>query len=504
MESAAYGVRRGLLALDGVVTRIEQAAWDLRGVAERVLALGEVVRDDCSEIARDVRAIARELDRWPARSARAAGVGWLVAQLVSTYRLHAIEAAFLSADAARERLERLHARNARRFADAGARHGGGILKLGQMLSSRLDLLPSIWSAELARLQDAAPPSPWPEIRAIVEADLGASLEERFASFDPDPIAAASIAQVHRARTHEGCDVAVKVQRPGIDEVLALDADLLAAFVEAMRSMLPSLDYTTIVAEVRASLAAETDFARERDVQEQLAEFFAAHPRIRVPRTIPALCGGRVLTSEFMPGRRITLALDAWGAARACGDAAGAAIDETLGLVLEAYVRQVLEAGLFQADPHPGNLLVQDDGALVLLDFGCARELSRDARRRYAGLLVAFVSGDVVGAAQLLDQLGFRTRSGRPDTLLDYAEAMLGMLREAARDEGGMPWLDEEAVAAQARRVLAATESDPVIRIPEEFTMLARVFGVLGGLFQHHRPRLDWRGHIGPLLAALAP
>jgi len=311
--------------------------------------------------------------------------------------------------------------------------------------------------------------------------------------------------VHRARTRDGAVVAVKVQRPGIESLLSLDAELLSTAVEALRSTLPPLDYDTIVAEVRASLAAETDFVRERAVQARLADFFADHPRIRVPRPIDALCGPRVITSEFMAGKRITAALEEWRTAREGGDAAAAAsIDATLGLVLEAYVRQVLELGLFQADPHPGNLLVQDDGALVLLDFGCARELSREARRRYAGLVVAFVAGDVARAGALLDELGFRTRSGRSDTLLHYAEAMLGMLREAAREEGGMPWLDEDAMAAQARRILAATEGDPVVRIPEEFTMLARVFGVLGGLFQHHRPNLDWRGHLGPLLAALAP
>lgn len=500
MASASFVVRQGFLALDGAVSRVEQLAWDLRGLAERGIAFGERIQDDCEAIARDVRALADEVESWPARTSRAASVGWLLAELTASYRWLAIESAFLPAAEAEAKLGRLHERNARRFTEAGMRHGGGILKLGQMLSSRLDLLPPIWSAELAKLQDAASPAAWPEIRAILEHDLGAPIDRHFASFDPEPIAAASIAQVHRARMHDGRDVAVKVQRPGIQEILAIDAELLAAFIGAMRSLLPSLDYDTIVAEVRAGLAAETDFARERGVQERLAAFFESHPRIRVPRPIPSSCGARVITSEFAPGRRITLALDDWCSA---GDAASReAIDATLGLVLEAYTRQVLEAGVFQADPHPGNLLVAEDGTLILLDFGCARDLSPDSCRLYAGLLLSFVTGDHGRAAGLLDELGFRTQSGRPDTLLHYAEAMLGALRESALREGGVPWLDQRQVAEQARRILAATDADPVVRIPEEFTMLARVFGVLGGLFQHHRPRLDWQRQLAPWIAAL--
>ena len=340
------------------------------------------------------------------------------------------------------------------------------------------------------------------MRDVIEADFGRPLAELFAWFDEEPIAAASIGQVHRALTRDGRIVAVKVQRPGIERLIELDLSLLETAVQSLRSMFPPTDTGTIVAEVRAMVRRELDYANEVRMMGRVADFFEDHPGIVVPRPVPDLCGRRVFASSFVEGRKITLALDEWQRLSAEGDRqAESRIGSLLGLLLESYLRQVLEAGVFQADPHPGNLLVTQEGRLVVLDFGCTRPMPERTRGLYLGLMQAFLVGDLDAMATLFDELGFATRSGRPDTLHAFAEALLTSFRKAAEQGESFVWMSSDEVFAQAAHLLERSEQDPVIRIPSEFVMLGRVFGTLGGLFHHYRPRIDYARHLFPVLGA---
>lgn len=471
-------LRMTLEAVDAFLRAIEEVAWGARGLADRAIE--------------GTRSAGARLRETRARSRRLAATGWSMTKLAASYRLHLTGAAFTSRRRARARLARLHERNARRLHRTAARHGGGFLKVGQLLSARPDLMPAPYVRELSRLQDAAPSFPFEQVREVVEADLGAPLSERFLRFDEEPLAAASIGQVHRAQAMDGREVAVKVRRPGVEDLIATDLDVLERFVEGMRGSLPPADYDTIVTELRAMVLAELDYVAEREAMREIAAHLAVVPGLHAPTPIDELCGDRVLTSTFVEGRKVTDALDAL-------EPGDPAISEILGLVLEAYVRQVLDLGFFQADPHPGNLLVRPDGEVVVLDFGCAKRLDDRMRRGFVGLMQSFMAQDRERMGELFDELGFETRSGDPATLHRFADAMLGELR-AVSAAGAVAWPEPEEMLRKVQELLRAAEGDPVVRIPCELVMLGRVFGTLGGLFLTYRPEVDYARHVLPTLA----
>jgi ubiquinone biosynthesis protein len=298
-------------------------------------------------------------------------------------------------------------------------------------------------------------------------------------------------------------VAVKLQRPSIDAVIQLDMQILVTFLDAMKTSLPPADYETIVREVRANISAEVDYEAEREHTAALGDYLATLQGVRAPRPVGTHQSKRVLVTEFIAGEKITSVLDRLAEARDTGDdGAKTEISRLVNKLIEAYARQILEFGRFQADPHPGNLLVESDGGLVILDFGCTKVLEPEARRAYAELLQAFFVQDTTRVAQLLQQLGFQTQSGRPDTLLWFANLMLDELRSqgsALRQGFSSAEMIDEWI-----RLLRAVEQDPVVRVPDHFVMIGRVVATLGGLIMHYRPEMDIQRIMLPaLMAALA-
>jgi ubiquinone biosynthesis protein len=504
-------IKLWLGTIDAVLVAIETTALSVRSLGDRTHAAlyggGEAGSSTASGgLFAELRAITSELRSWPQRVTRLTSTGLVLGRVAAGYRLHTTKAAFLSTSRAERARSKLHKESARRLYQLSVRHGGAFLKLGQMLSARPDLLPEVYVRELSKLQDAAPAVSFRPIAYAVEREHGRPLRELFASFDERPVAAASIGQVHRATLHDGRQVAVKVQRPGVAELVALDMELLEVFVRALAEGLPPLDYDTIIRETRAMVSAELDYAREARLTAQLSSYFRNHTHIHVPAVIAELSTPRMLVTEFMPGEKISNVLDRLAERRAQeatprGEAQ-AQLTQLLSRVLEAYARQVLEVGVFQADPHPGNLLADDAGNLTVLDFGCAKQLDDAQRSDLIALLRAVVMRDLDGMAAAMDGMGFRTRSGTRAGLRDLAGAALAQMA-LVRGEGG-DFCSQMEMISRVAEFGRQLSGDPIEKLPEAFVMLGRVFGTLSGLFVHYRPDVAATAGVLPIVfAALA-
>ena len=266
--------------------------------------------------------------------------------------------------------------------------GPTFVKLGQMAATRPDLVPMSLVLELRKLQDDVPAVPFDLVRAVIEAELGQSLAEAFEYFDETPIAAASIAQVHRARLPGGAEVAVKVQRPGLDERIRTDLELLQLIAEQVEANAPETRQfrpAAAVEEFARSLRRETDFANELRNIERFRKLVAGNPLVHVLATYPAFSTRRVLTMELIKGAKVTdkAKLTEWQVDNRQIADAGVA------LVIES----IFEHGFFHADPHPGNFFVLPDGRLALIDFGMMGSLDRDRIDDLLGFLVAILLGD---------------------------------------------------------------------------------------------------------------
>lgn len=492
-EASADELMKAMLSIvDASIDALERTAWEARNVADEAVDLWRTLESGSGDVAAETQALARDASRWPRRLRRLAGTGWMLTRVAASYRLWETRRAFLPADRFAEARDELHRRNARRFRDTSLRHGGAFLKIGQLLSCRPDLLPKPWIEELAMLQDQASPIRFSAVRRALEEEFGKPMDELFAAFDEQPLACASIGQVHRATLHDGRDVAVKVQRPDLDEAIELDMKLMRIFLDGMRSMLPPTDLNVITDEIERAVREELDYEAEARWVTRARDFLAHKPGLIVPETIPGLCSRHVLTTRFVEGRKMTRVLDELHEA---GD--GTQVGDILGRLLDSYFTQVLDAGFFQADPHPGNILVTPEGDLVLLDFGCTMELPENYRLGYKRVLQAAMVGDREVIAKTLGELGFVTRSGKPDTLLIFADALLEHIRDAATSGQGVSWPSAEEMSARSKRMMGSANEDPVDKLPPEFIMLARVFGSLGGLFMHYKPQMNVARHIIP-------
>lgn len=264
--------------------------------------------------------------------------------------------------------------------------GTMFVKLGQMLSTRSDLLSEAYQTELAKLQDDVAPLPANAIAEVIREDLGAPPEQLFAFFDPQPLGSASIGQVHAARLFDGRNIVLKVRKPGVDELVKVDLDILAGLIDEWSTRFPVLeqfDARGLLRDFTDVLRAELDFSREAANLKFFSDLFANQPGFKIPALIEEYSKNRVLAEERIEGRKATDMAVLPKRLRAV----------VSGRIARFVLEPAFDRGVFYADPHPGNLLIHEDGLLVILDFGKIGRLTPEARRRVADVFVAMAQSD---------------------------------------------------------------------------------------------------------------
>ncbi|MCG8538075.1 MAG: AarF/UbiB family protein [Pseudomonadales bacterium] len=494
------GLKTWLNVMNASLSAVEQTLWQARGLAERTVDAFKKVEQGAGVVKDEYAELSKDIVEWKQQAKRMKKTGWMLTKITTGYRLWGIKSAFISKGRMEKEFNRLHRKNARLFTKVSLEQGGAFLKVGQLLSARADILPKAWVEELRILQDQTKPECFDEIKRMLEQELGAPLEQVFLEFDSKPIAAASIGQVHKATLKNGEVVAVKIQRPGLETIIKQDMALLKLFINSIESLLPPTDLDTIVAEIERTVHEELDYTTECRWMQTVADALTEVEGVIVPKPVNSLCTSKVMVSEFVVGTPLARKLDNL-------DSQGEkeALSDLLGRLLDLYLRQVLQHGVFQADPHPGNFLVTEANELVLLDFGCTMQLSESFKEGYGKVLGAALLDESDAMAQELVRMGFQTRSGKPDTLVLFANALLGQIKQAANNmsRGEMHWPSQMEMMQGAQGLFEQAERDPVDKLPAEFIMLARVFTTLGGLFTHYKPNMDVHKYLVPHLVAPA-
>jgi len=392
-----------------------------------------------------------------------------------------------------ERWSKFNRTSAESIYEAAVELGGMILKGCQFIGSRSDELPPEYVEVLTRLQDRVPPRPFEVVREIVESEFDAKLDEIFDSFSRTPIASASLAQVHEARLHSGEHVAVKVQYPEIEALVYTDLSSLRALFRAVSYFESDFDLLPLIDELGQHVPIELDFENEGANAEKIAGYFEHRPDVVIPQFHWRYTTRRVLVMEYMDGIKIT---DLAGL-----QAAGIDVSAVSELLVETFCEQILVRGLFHADPHPGNLLVQPgpDGSpkLVLLDFGLVKDLPPTFRKGIAAFAMALLraDADAMGAA-LLDP-GFETRDGKPDSLAKLA----GFMLDAAMLVQDQNYVDRDLLQEVGRSVSEEIRSNPIVRVPSHIVLLGRVLGLLSGVNRSLESTVDLLKTILPYATA---
>jgi predicted unusual protein kinase regulating ubiquinone biosynthesis (AarF/ABC1/UbiB family) len=379
-----------------------------------------------------------------------------------------------------------HARRSMRFASTLAKLGPTFIKLAQVFSARADILREPYLSAIGQLHDRVPAASFDAIHAVLEAELGHPADDIFSGFEREPVAAASLGQVHRAQVG-GQDVAVKILRPGVEELVAIDLEISFRILFFLNILFPNhhiRGLTNVVREFSARVQEEMDFRQEAANIALFHKHFDADPRVRAPRVHEALTRRRVLVTEWVDGDKI----DRLAPRFASGQLDFHSLMDTLS---ETYIRMMLVDGFMHADPHPGNILVQQDGTIVFLDWGMVAQFTRSTRDSILRIALAAAREDVEGMIGGMYQLGMI------DPEISRAE-----VREAAAEivaiVARVRELGVRRVQELVQEIMDTFYTWPVM-LPRELVYFFRAAALLEGIGFRYDPAFNGLEQVRPVV-----
>ncbi|ETT54541.1 AarF/UbiB family protein [Paenibacillus sp. FSL P4-0338] len=379
----------------------------------------------------------------------------------------------------------LYRKQAAYFTTTAMDMGGLIIKLGQHVSAQVDMLPKEVIEELSKLQDSVEFVDFSEIQQKIERELGGSISEMYAEFSATPIAAASFGQVHRATLRTGEQVAVKVMRPGVEDIIAIDwksIQVAISLLKRQKMITDFMDLDAVYDEFHDTIMEELDYQQEGRNAEEFKQQLAHRKDVVIPHIHWSCTTSQVLTMEFMEGVKINdfAKLEAWG------------VDRTrlATSLIEMFVEQILLNGLFHADPHPGNVLVQPDGTIALIDFGMVGRIPKDMKTQMVALLLAVYLKDAHGAIDALNKLRFLRRNVDLEV---FSRNLTLLFEQINGDTFDLSFVTSGDNVEELRNFLY---SQP-FQLPANTTFLGKAIGTVYGLCTGLDPELDLVGTVKP-------
>ncbi len=376
------------------------------------------------------------------------------------------------------RITALHIRNAERVKRAILDLEGLFIKMGQLLSVMSNFLPEQFQRPLEALQDRLPPRPFSEVRQRILEELGKTPEELFSRFDEKPIATASIGQAHRAALLDGTEVVVKVQHFGIETIAQVDLAIIQQLTRIYSWLVDIRGMEYLYTQIRQMIEEEMDFGNEIRVMEIIRKNLSDEPEVAIPEVFAAYSTGRVMTTRLCLGAKISdlAQLDAWGVDRRALAAR----------LLRVWCRMVFKDGFYHADPHPGNILVSENGHLTLLDFGATATLSPQIRQGITQLIEATVKNDTEGMVEACRTMGFLAEGPDAERM---AKKMIAAVRHFLQNEIQFEGLDFRNIQVNPFnnslmdliRDIGFKGIAGTVQVPKEYVLLNRTITLLLGI-----------------------